>query len=105
MSQTRPYVVADERRAQILKAAIKVARRRGLSNVSMAEVAAAAGCSRPRVAQLLGNVKKFRRALVDEAIRVEDLKLIGQGLTMQDRNCMKLSEDVKRRALAAAAAA
>lgn len=104
MTQTRHYVLSNERRAQILAAGLKVAHKRGLPNVSMAEVAAAAGCSRPRVAQLLGNVSDFQRALIAEAIRVKDLKLIGQGLTMRSRSCLRLPEDVKRAALAAAAA-
>ena len=92
---------ADIRRRQIMGAALKLAERRGLHAISMAEVAAEAKCSRPLVIRYLGNSEQFKKELLAEAIRTNNLKVIAQGILLKSRACLRLPQEKRAEALAA----
>lgn len=101
MTIQRKRLPTDERHRQILTAALKVAEKKGIHIMTMDEVAKEAKCSRPLVVRFLGNSEKFRKEIIAEAIRLKHLRLIGQGILLKDRQCTRLSSDIKAAALAA----
>lgn len=88
-----------ERQREILDAAIRIAHKRGYSNVTREETAYLAGCSTGTVSRLYGTMVQFRRAIVSAAIARKDYKLIAQALTAREPKAMSLPESVKREAL------
>lgn len=90
---------ARERIAQILKAALELAKRRGYNCITRDEIAERAGVPSSLIAYHCGTMDNLRRDLMREAIRTECLPVIAQGLAVRDRHALKAPEDLRRRAL------
>ena len=75
----------DDRRQSILSAALQVAVTTGYLRVTRDAVAAAAGCSPALVSFHLGTIPQMQRALMGEALRTRNLRVIAQGLSHGDR--------------------
>lgn len=91
----------DERKSQILNAALRVAERPGgWTNLTRLAVAKEAGCSEALPSVYFGTMKQFRRAIMREAIRVGNHKVIAQGVVSHDTVAMKAPADVRQAALA-----
>lgn len=75
----------DERRQTILSAALQVAVTCGYLRVTRDAIAAAAGCSPALVSFYLGTIPQTQRAIMGEAIRTRNLRVIAQGLSHGDR--------------------
>ena len=91
----RTRLSPDARREIILKAAIKEAERLGFNNVQRPAIAARAGVSVSLVGHYLGTVAKMQRAIMREAIRTDNARIIAQGLAVRHPQCRKLSERQK----------
>jgi AcrR family transcriptional regulator len=91
---------ARARKAQILSAALSLAPSRGYACLTRDEVAAAAGIPSSLVAYHMGTMQAFKRDLMREAIRVECLPVIAQGLACKDPHALKASDDLRARAAA-----
>lgn len=87
------------RKQLILDAALAVARRTHFYYMERKDVAEEAGVSPPLVTIYFGKKDGLRDAVMAEAVRVEDLAVIAQGVMMKHPRTRRLSRDVKDRAL------
>jgi AcrR family transcriptional regulator len=69
----QPKTSSDERKEQILAAARSLIARRGFGDVTLDDIAAKVGISRPRVVQLFGSKLKIYEAIADTAYRSHPL--------------------------------
>lgn len=97
MARTR--MTHDDRRRDILEAAMQIARKSGFSRITRDGVAAAAGVSSGLVSYHFTDANGLRDAVVDEAIIIENVKLLGEALVAGNRRAMKAPPDLKRQAL------
>lgn len=91
----------ETRRAGVLSAAVKEAEKVGFNNVSRKAIAARAGCSEGLVRHYLGNLTELHRAVIGEAIRTNNARVIAQGLVAKHPRCRKLTDEQKQQALSA----
>jgi AcrR family transcriptional regulator len=89
-----------ERKALILDAAIKVARRYGLAATSRNRVAAQAQVSPALVSSYFTSMALMRKAVVEHAVEHEVLPIIASALAAGDKTAKKAPEELKGRALA-----
>lgn len=75
----------DDRRQAILSAALRLAETVGYLRVTRDAVALAAACSPALVSHWLGTMPQMHRAIMGEAIRTSNLRVIAQGLAHGDR--------------------
>lgn len=75
----RPYLKADDRRAQILDAAAVIAGRDGLAALTMAGVASEAGVSRQWVHEHFGDLAGLYRALLFDRFAALDARIDAEG--------------------------
>lgn len=90
---------ARERIAQILAAALIVATRDGYNRMTRLDVAEQAQIPPTLIPYHLGTMPDLRRKVMREAVRVECLPVIAQGLAARDPHALKASEDLRQRAL------
>lgn len=91
---------ARERTAQILAAALKLSVKGGYTRITREAIATAAGVSPGLVTHHMGTMEQLRRDVMREAIRVECLGVIAQGLVSRDRHALKAPPELQQRALA-----
>ena len=89
----------DERKQSILTAALNRARIVGYTKVTKEHVAETLQCSPGLIVHHFGNMNAFRRAIMGEAIRVTDLTVIAQGISVGDTRALGASQEVRTRAL------
>lgn len=90
-----------DRRQLILTAALANARDAGLAAVTRASVAERAGVTAPLVSHYFGTMNLLNRAIVGEAIRLRDLRVIGQAIVAREPRALRLDDDTKRAAVGA----
>lgn len=91
---------ARARIAQILKAALELCGDGAhYVRITRDEIAKKAGIPSSLVAYHCGTMADLRRDIMREAVRVENLPVIAQGLAARDRQALKAPEEVQRRAL------
>lgn len=78
----------DTRPAEILTAALKLARQRGYMLLTRENIADAARCSPATVSHVFGTMPQLRRAIVGEAIRVGDAVVLAQAAAIGDKRAM-----------------
>jgi AcrR family transcriptional regulator len=86
------------RKEEILAAALKVATESGLAAVSGKKIANVLGVSRPAVAYHTVSMPGLRKDVMREAIRLEVLTVIAQGLAIGDPIAQAAPEALRRRA-------
>lgn len=97
---TKKRLLPDDRKLEILNAAIKVAGRPGgWSKLTRDAVAKEAGCAEGLPSKYFGTMVSFRRAIMRAAIGAENLAVIAQGLAAGDKCAQKADESLKRKAL------
>lgn len=97
MSRLKP----DDRKLQILRAALVVASKDGgLSTLSRQSVAAEAGCAESLVSRYFGTMIEFKRTIMRAAVHNQILPVIAQGLAMGDKHAQKADPELKSKALA-----
>lgn len=90
---------ARARAAQILAAAVEVARDHGYTRLTREQVAARIGIAPSLVPYHMGTMKAFRRTVMREAVRLECLPVIAQGLAVRDPHAMAAPPELRSRAL------
>lgn len=88
-----------DRHALILDHARRLASLHGYTKISRESIATASGCSPGLVSAYFGTMVKMRRAIMGEAIRTRDLKIIGQGLACRDKRALGAPEELRRLAV------
>lgn len=97
---TKKRLLPDDRKLQILNAAIKVVGRPGgWSKLTREAVAREAQCADGLVSKYFGTMVSFRRSIMRAAISAEELGVIAQGLAAGDKCAQKAAPDLKARAL------
>lgn len=96
---SRKRLHPDERKEQILKAALKVAKSKGYNKLTREQVAAEAGISVNLINAYFGTMPKFRRHIMRAAIREEVLQVVAQGLVNKDSHAMKANPELKQKAI------
>ena len=91
---------AAARRAQILAAALELAPSVGLQKLTRDHVAARVGIAASLIPFHMGTMSEFRRDIMREAVRVECLPVIAQGIALRDKHALKASDELQARALA-----
>jgi len=94
-------LLPDDRKHEILTAAIKVAARPGgWAKLTREAVAREAECADGLISKYFGTMTNFRRAIMRAAIAGKELSVIAQGLADGDSCAQKATESLKRKALA-----
>ncbi len=97
---TKRRLLPDDRKLQILNAAIKVAGRPGgWSKLTRDAVAREAQCADGLVSKYFGTMLTFRRTIMRAAIVRADLSVIAQGIAAGDKYAQKADPELKARAL------
>lgn len=90
----------NNRKPEILEAALVVARTNGCSKTTLQDVARQAGCTHGLVLYYFSTAVKLRRAIMSEAIRIGDAALVAQGLAIGDPKAKRASPELKAAAAA-----
>jgi len=89
---------ARARAAQILAAAVEAARDHGYTRLTRKQVAARIGISASLVPHYMGTMAQLRRRIMREAVRLECLPVIAQGLAVRDPHAMAAPAELRQRA-------
>ena len=90
----------DDRKLEILNAAIKVAGRPGgWAKLTREAVAREAQCADGLISKYFGTMVTFRRTIMRHAIKAANLSVVAQGLATGDTYAKKADPELKARAL------
>lgn len=90
----------EQRKMQILLAAVELAKKCGYRNIKRDEVATAAGVSMGLVNNYFETIEHLKRDVMRLAITNEVLEIIAQGLLAKDRIALKVPDNIKKKAAA-----
>lgn len=91
-------LLARERKAQILSAALILCETASYARVTREQIAERAGCPPTLITYHFGTMPALRRDIMREAVRAECLPVIAQGLALRDAHALKAPEELRRRA-------
>lgn len=97
--KNQPKLEARARIAQILAAALEIAPKQGYSRLTRDDIAGRAKVPPSLITYHFGTMPELRRQIMREAVRVECLPVIAQGLACRDKHALKASEALRVRAL------
>lgn len=97
---TRIRLTANNRRAQCIEAALKLAEDKPYWKVTRNEIADECKVAGSVVQHHFGTVKQMRRQIMRAAIQAERLDIIAQGIVAQDPHALKAPRELRLRALA-----
>lgn len=89
----------DDRKQEIMDAALALAREGHYLQVTREAVAERADCATGTVSRLYGTMAQFRRAIMSAAIARSDLRVIAQGITSSEPKALAVSATLKQKAL------
>lgn len=90
----------DDRRYQILTAAIAIAERPGgYSKLTRKVIADEIGCAEALISLYFGTMPAFRRTIMRSAVITENLSILVQGIAIGDQHALKAPPELKARAL------
>lgn len=89
----------DERKQEVMDAALALARESNYSYVTREAVAERAGCATGTVSRLYGTMPQFRRAIMSAAVARQDLRVIAQGIAAGEPKALAAKPQLKRKAL------
>lgn len=90
----------DDRKEQILNAAITVAARPGgWSKLTREAVASEANCTDSLISAHFGTMTEFKRKVMRAAIKSNNLPVIGQGIAAGDKTACKVPDHIRADAL------
>lgn len=98
--KTQHKLEARERIKQILAVALPLASKVGYTHVTREAIAASAGIPASLISYHMGTMPDLRRHIMREALRVECLPVIAQGIVARDRHALKAPSDLREKALA-----
>lgn len=86
-------------KSHILSAALALAPKIGYSKLTQTAIAEKAGVPSSLLPYYFGTMTQLRRDLMREAIRVECLPVIAQGLSCRDRHALRAPLELRHRSL------
>lgn len=95
----------DDRRKQILDAAVAEAKEHGFGRMTRDGVATRSGLAAGTINKYFSTMTVLRRDVMRHAVREEILPIIAEGLAARDPHAQRAPEPLKRRAIDSMAAA
>lgn len=92
---------SDATKTSILAAAVDLAAEHGYQTFTRDQVAALADVAQGAIHYHFGTMNQLRRAVMGEAVRTSNLRIIAMGLVANDPRARKAPEDVRRKAVEA----
>jgi AcrR family transcriptional regulator len=89
----------DARKLAILAAAVAEAKRHGYMNVTRHMIAERAGCTPALVPYYFGTMNELRRAIMSEAIRTRELRIVAQGIADGHPKAKRVPLELRQAAL------
>lgn len=89
----------DTRKLHILACAMTEAKQRGYANVTREAIAQRAECAAGLVSFYFGTMKELKRAIMSEAIRSRDLRIIAQGVADGHPKAMRAPLELRQAAI------
>lgn len=99
MTNTRTRMTPDKRSAEILEAAVKLAKRIGFRRLTRDGVAEAAKVSTGLVSTHFGGIEGLRDAVMRVAVRDEVLAIVADGIANGNRIARRAPASLRQRAL------
>lgn len=90
----------SDRKAALLQTALHLAERGHYARITRESIATSAGVSPGLVSKYLGTMIAMRRLLMRHAVKVENLAVIGQGLSAGDKHATSASPALRSKAAA-----
>jgi AcrR family transcriptional regulator len=87
----------DERKKQIVDAAIKLAEKKGLYSFSIREIINTIEISHQLVYYYFANIEILRVAVIKESIKRENLKIISQAMVGKKRRGVKIPDYLRKK--------
>jgi len=81
--------------------ALRIARKKGYDSVRREDIAKEANVATGLVTKYWGTMVQLKRAIMREAVRIEDIVIIGQGLAKRDKCATKAPLELKKKAIRA----
>ena len=99
--QTKGSIVKKSKASKqnIINAAIIVAGKMGYKNITRSAVAAEAGCSDGLINTYYHTMNQLRTSVMRTAIKTENLDIIAQGIVAKDSRALRVSEELKKKAI------
>ncbi len=94
----RTRMKPEQRREQLLKAAVELSKKHGYDRITHQDIAEHCGVTKGLVVNYW-TMTQLRRQIIRKAIQDEVLEVIAQGLIKGDRHAQKASTDLKTKAL------
>lgn len=88
------------RKAEMISAALREAKRAGFVNLTRRNIALECGVSEPLVNHYLGTLTQLKRTVMRAAVSQEILKIVAEGLAIRDPHALKASKELKQKAIA-----
>ena len=89
----------NDRKAELLQAALRLSVKKGWQNVTHRDVAEAANCSTGLVMYYFRTMPKLHRAVMSEALRAGNVPVLAQGLAAKDPKARKASGELREQVL------
>ena len=89
----------EDRRTEILDAALELAERKGLGVFTRLELATQAGVANGLLNKYFGTMAQLHRAVMRAAVQRENLPVLAQGLARRDPQALKASDELRNRAI------
>ena len=90
----------EERKEQILAAAMALSETHGYQNITRDQIAAAADVTFSLVSHYYKDMRRLRRSIMFAAIKGERLAVLAQGLALHDRYALFAPPELQARAVA-----
>lgn len=90
----------DTRKLAILAAAMTEAKHHGYAHVTREAIAARAECASGLVSFYFGTMLHMKRAIMSEAIRTRELRIVAQGIADGHPKAKRAPEELRRAAVA-----
>lgn len=90
----------DTRKQHILDAAMTEANKHGYNRVTREQIAARAECASGLVSHYFGTMVCMKRAIMSEAIRTRELRIVAQGIADGHPKAKRAPEELRRAAVA-----
>jgi AcrR family transcriptional regulator len=89
----------DKRKQSILSAAMTEAKHHGYTNVTREAIAQRATCAPALVSFYFGTMVDLKRAIMSEAIRTRELRIVAQGIADGHPKAKRAPEELRLEAL------
>jgi len=95
---SREKLTQEQRKKQILETAIRIAEEKGYQNITRQEIAQSIGIAPSYVNFYFNTARVMRDAVLTEAIRIENLRIVAQASLTKDTS-WEISPELRKKAI------